>query len=177
MALVMPGHDLERDAGGGERLGLLAAPPEHERVAALQPHDRAAAGAPCSTRSALISSWVDLDRARRLAHVDQLGARPARGRAATGRREPVVDDDVGLREQLGAADGEQPRVARPGADQVDGHAAPPTVAEASSSDRGRPARRAGGGPPSAPSVSGSSPSPRPRSTIAAVERREQRLEA
>ena len=41
MALVMPGHHLERDAGGGERLGLLAAAAEHERVAALEPHDAA----------------------------------------------------------------------------------------------------------------------------------------
>ena len=34
-----PGHDLERDAGLGQGEGLLAAAPEHERVAALQPHD------------------------------------------------------------------------------------------------------------------------------------------
>ena len=34
--------DLERDAGGGQRLSLLAAAPEHEGVAALQAHDTAA---------------------------------------------------------------------------------------------------------------------------------------
>ena len=32
------GHDLERNASRRERLGLLAAAPEHERVAALQAH-------------------------------------------------------------------------------------------------------------------------------------------
>ena len=32
------GNDLEADACLGQRLGLLAAAAEHERVAALQPH-------------------------------------------------------------------------------------------------------------------------------------------
>ena len=39
------GHDLEGDARGEARLRLFAAAPEHERVAALQPHDRSARGA------------------------------------------------------------------------------------------------------------------------------------
>ena len=34
-----PGHDLERHARRGERLRLLAAATEHERIAALEPHD------------------------------------------------------------------------------------------------------------------------------------------
>src|SRR5216684_1288078 len=34
-----PGHDIERNARLLERLCLLAAPPEDERIAALQPHD------------------------------------------------------------------------------------------------------------------------------------------
>ena len=38
----MPGTTSNGDAGGGERLGFLAAAPEHERVAALQAHDRGA---------------------------------------------------------------------------------------------------------------------------------------
>jgi hypothetical protein len=37
-------HHLERHAGRGEHLGLLAAAAEHERIPALQPHD-ALAGA------------------------------------------------------------------------------------------------------------------------------------
>ena len=39
------GHDLERHARRGQRLRLLAAAPEHERVAALQPHDAPAGAA------------------------------------------------------------------------------------------------------------------------------------
>ena len=35
-----PGNDLERDAGLHQRERLLAAASEHERVAALEPHDR-----------------------------------------------------------------------------------------------------------------------------------------
>ena len=58
IALVMPGHDLERHAGGGERLGLLAAAPEHERVAALEPHDASRRSGPARRAAALISSWV-----------------------------------------------------------------------------------------------------------------------
>ena len=34
-----PRNDLERDAGRRQCLGLLAAAPEDERVAALEPHD------------------------------------------------------------------------------------------------------------------------------------------
>ncbi len=33
------GDDAERDGGGGERQGLLASPPEHQRIAALEPQD------------------------------------------------------------------------------------------------------------------------------------------
>ena len=40
------GDDLERDAGGGQRLRLLAAAAEDERVAALQPHDALARARP-----------------------------------------------------------------------------------------------------------------------------------
>ena len=43
IAALMPGHDLERHPGGRERQRFLAAAPEHERVAALQPHHAAAA--------------------------------------------------------------------------------------------------------------------------------------
>ena len=53
---VTPGHHLERDAGIRQRLRLLAAAAEHERVAALQPHDLATLARPSRTSSALISS-------------------------------------------------------------------------------------------------------------------------
>ena len=39
IALVMPGTTSNGIARRGQRLGLLAAAPEHERIAALQPHD------------------------------------------------------------------------------------------------------------------------------------------
>ncbi len=39
---LTPGHDLERDLGVAQRERLLAAAPEHERVTALQSHDRLA---------------------------------------------------------------------------------------------------------------------------------------
>ena len=39
MAEVMPGNHLVVDAGGLERGRLFGTPGEHERVAALEPHD------------------------------------------------------------------------------------------------------------------------------------------
>ena len=107
MAEVMPGHDLERHAGLGQGGRLLAAAGEHERVAALEPHD-GAAGAP-----ALDEQRVDLvlrhrHLARRLADADPLGVG---GRQVEQRldRQPVVHDHVGPAQHLGAAHGEQAR--------------------------------------------------------------------
>ena len=88
------GHHLEGDAGGGERLGLLAAAPEHERVAALEPHHALGRSAPRSTRTALICSWVRSTWPGALPGGDQLGAR-GREREERGRRQPVVHHDVG----------------------------------------------------------------------------------
>ena len=45
------GDDLDGDAGGHAGQGLLAAAAEHERVAALEPHDPPAAPRACSTSS------------------------------------------------------------------------------------------------------------------------------
>ena len=76
---------------------------------------------PCATSSALISSWraapvpatapPGARPGRALAHVDQHGAGRGQGeqRAVD---QPVVDDDVGPGQQLGAPPGEQPGVAR-----------------------------------------------------------------
>ena len=78
------GHDLERDPGVDERLGLLAAPSEHERVAALEPDD------PLPVPGERDEQGRDQllgDRAARpLADVDQFGGRRARGRARRRRR-------------------------------------------------------------------------------------------
>ena len=49
-------HHLERHPRRGQRLSLLAAPPEHEGVAALEPH-HLLPRRPRSTSRALMSSW------------------------------------------------------------------------------------------------------------------------
>ena len=59
MAEVMPGTTSNGTPGRGQGGGLLAAAGEHERVAALEPHD-GAAGAP-----ALDEQGVDLVLAHR----------------------------------------------------------------------------------------------------------------
>ena len=90
---------------------------------------------------------VDLGLAARLAgalaHVDALGRPPAPGRGARVADQPVVDDDVGRGQQLGAAR----RVSRPGSpgpapDQGDAHDRGPPRAEVARRRR----RRAGSGP-------------------------------
>jgi hypothetical protein len=91
IALVMPGHDLEGDAGGAGTLRLPRTAPEHERVAALQAHDLE------GRRGRVDEQRVDLllrhrDATGRLADVDELGRdrREARANPATrvGRRRP-----------------------------------------------------------------------------------------
>jgi hypothetical protein len=111
------GHDLERDAGGAQDERLLAAAPEDERVAALEPHDELAGAA------VLDQQPVDLVLGHRrpaalLADVDQLGAGACaveRGRGD----QAVVEDHVGLRDQLERAGGQQAGIAGTGADEVD----------------------------------------------------------
>ncbi len=68
-------HDREPDSGRLQRLRLLAAPAEHERVATLQAHDRA------SRPTVLDQQAIDLGLGRRLAapllaDVDELGIGP-----------------------------------------------------------------------------------------------------
>ena len=66
------GHHLEGDAGRGQGQRLLAAPAEHERVAALEPHHGLAGPAPVDEQGV---DRVLVDRAAgRLADVDPLGA-------------------------------------------------------------------------------------------------------
>ena len=102
----MPGHDLERHAGGGEGLRLLAATAEDERVAALEAHDEA------PREPVLDETGVDL----LLGHRVVVG--PLRGvdqQAAGGRLveqlatdQPVVHQHLGATHQLEAAHGDQP---------------------------------------------------------------------
>ena len=76
------GHDLERHARGDARLGLFAAAAEHERVAALQPHDRRSPARPRSTSSALICVLRHRDVARAPCRRRRARRRAARARAA-----------------------------------------------------------------------------------------------
>ena len=137
-------NDLERHAGGDARLRFLATATEDEGIAALQPHDRRTGAA------ALDEQRVDLvlrhlGASGRLADVDELGG-GRRELQQRGRREAVVDDDVGGAEQRFAAAGEQARVAGTGADEVDGHATKSSAAKSARrrdrrADRSRPRRR------------------------------------
>jgi hypothetical protein len=86
------GHDLERHARCGERSGLLAAPAEHKRVAALEPHDTSAI---LRVRD---EQRVDLLLRHRMMAAHLSRKDPARARRLTEQPaidEPVVDDDVG----------------------------------------------------------------------------------
>ena len=115
------GHDLERDARRAQRLRLLAAAAEHERVAALQPHDAARRARPCSTSSRSISSCGTCGAAaapcpRRSARRrrGRRRARPAGSGGRGGSRRPrAISSSARTREQA--------RVAGAGADEVDGH--------------------------------------------------------
>ena len=97
-------HDLEGDAGRGQRLDLLAAAAEDERVAALQPHHLEA----CSPE--LDEQLVQLGLSELLARDHER----LRGRLLDelGRDEDVVDERVAATDQLEPADGDETRVAR-----------------------------------------------------------------
>ena len=116
-----PRHDVEGDAGLGQRLELLAAPTEDERVAALEP-DHALAG-PRQRDQQLIDPGLGQHVA--IAHLaDENGLRLRRHQLEHVRpHQPVVDHDVGRcssrsarRVKRSAAPGPAPtRWTRPGA--------------------------------------------------------------
>ena len=131
---------------------------------------------PCSTSTALISSWVDgrPGRApcRRRCSSASAGARSSRRGCA--RRSCTTTS--ARREQLGAAHGEQPGIAGPGAHEVHGHRVRfhREVEQTARPPRRRADRRADRAPRRS---SGSAPAAtRSRSTVRAVERREQRVD-
>jgi hypothetical protein len=112
------GHDLERHAGGGQRLRLLATPAEDEWVATLETHDLAPALAELNEQGVDLVLRVRV-AAGLLADVAQVGvgARPVE----CGRRDQaVIEDRVGGRDQIERTTGHQARVAGPRADEVDG---------------------------------------------------------
>ena len=117
-----PRHHLEGDARGAQREGFLTAAAEDERIASLESHD-----VPARARVGEHQS-LDLLLVRRLpaallAHVAKLRVGPS---AAQGfaRNQPVVENDVGARNQLERARRHQSWIAGPGADEVDASLAP-----------------------------------------------------
>ena len=113
---------LERDSGVKQRLGLLAPAPEHEWIAALQPHGLlpGSCGLDELLRDLLLSGRpvpVGFDP-RPLADVDELGVR-ARAVQSGRRDQSVVEDDVGPGNQLRGPHRHEPRIAGARADQVD----------------------------------------------------------
>ena len=122
-----PGHDLEWHAGLGQRQGLLATAPEDERVAALQADDVQAAlpveNEPPGDLFLLELVAADQDRVRRSLR-DKLGG-----------DEPVVDEHVARPEEIEPARRDQARVARAGADEVDGHSSDSSTSASKKSRR------------------------------------------
>ena len=108
------GHHLEGNARALERQGLLAAATEHERVAALEPHDP-----PAASRVGHEERGDPLLRqrvaARGLAGEDAAG--PGRLVEQAGVHQAVIDDDVGAPQEVEAAHRDEPGVARAGADE------------------------------------------------------------
>ena len=125
-------HDLDVDAGVAAERDLLAAAPEDERVAALEPHDLLAVAGEGDEQ---LVDGVLRHRvvAGELADVDDLGAeRDALGGEPVEHpagAEPVGDDHVGRLERAESAEREQAGVAGAGAHERDG---PPCAREVSS---------------------------------------------
>ena len=110
-------HDLERNAGLGQCLGLLAAAPEHERVAALEADHRPSRPSKLDQRAADLI-LPDRRLTGTLADVAEVRVGP-RIIERTGRDQAVVQDHVGLGDQIERTARDQAGVAGPGADQVD----------------------------------------------------------
>ena len=113
-----PGHDFEPDSRGQQRLGLLTAATEHERVAALQANNRPV-GRPVLEQQPLDLLLRYRGASTLLTRVDQLRLGAGAGQRLVG-DQPVVDDHVGRSDQLERPGGQQPWIARTGPHQVDG---------------------------------------------------------
>ena len=130
-------HHLEGYAGPRQGHGLLAAAPEDEGVASLQPDD-----APALRRlrneqgvNVVLASALAAGRFARVDHLGVHAGAPQEARV----HEPVVDDNVSRLQQPEASDSDEPRVAGPSPDQVDdaghrGHGSSISAASASSSE-------------------------------------------
>ena len=116
MPAGMPGTTSKRHALLVQEQRFGAAAVEDERVAPLQPRDGLALAR--LLRQQVADRFL-LERLRRGgADVDLLRVRPRRAQQPR-RHEMVVQHDVGRRETLQAADGDEAGIARTGADEVD----------------------------------------------------------
>ena len=109
------GHHGEIDLCRRERLQLLAAAPEDEGIAALEPHH-----APALFRM-LDQQGVDFllraaDRARRLAHADSLRIAPCEIEHRGG-HQSIVQDYIGILQRAQRLERQEFRIAGPGAHQ------------------------------------------------------------
>jgi hypothetical protein len=111
-------HHFEPHSRRPQRVRLLAAAREDERVAAFEAHDLLA-GLAALDQQRVDVGLVHRRAARRLADADPLRIR--REVEQSGDRETVVDHHVGAGQHLGAAKRQERRIARSGADEIDGH--------------------------------------------------------
>ena len=120
MADVMPGTTSNGTPAVGQRRRLLAAPGEHERVAALEPHDRVAPARPRSTSSALISSCAIVTCPGALPTL--IRSAPAGARSSSASTESRSYTTTSARRSTSSARTvSRPGSPGPGAHQVDGH--------------------------------------------------------
>ena len=109
------GDDVERHAGVDERFGLFAAAAEDERIAALQAHDDLPA-----------ARALDEERIELLL-IEAIASRGTRDQLGGGRRvarddligdQSIGDDHLGAMERFDRAHGDEPGIARAGADEI-----------------------------------------------------------
>ena len=106
-----PGTTSNGDAGLDERERLLAAAAEDERVAALEAHDARAPRRPSRTSSSFIPVLV-----QRLAGDPSASA--GASSTSSGATSRSKHEHVAAPHELEPADGDQPRIAGPGADEA-----------------------------------------------------------
>ena len=158
---VMPGTTSNGDAGVEQRLGLLAAATEHERVAALEAHDAPALRGPARRAASRSAPGAPAGPGRLPTSISSaVGGTSAEHAVAD---ERVVHDDVGRGEQAGRLDRQQVGVAGPGADERR-----PAIMRRRRRRSRRAARRGGGRPARAATWrSSSAPTPSDQSPNAA----------
>ena len=109
-------HDGNRQARVAQRLDLLATPAEHERIARFQPH-HGLAGAHAAHQFGIDVGLRPACTVFAFADRHQLGV-AARARQDGRRHEIVVQDGVGLLQELSGAQGQEVGIARAGTDDM-----------------------------------------------------------